>query len=95
MPNYIVQGTHIKHGAKGATEAILYGPGDAIELTVKEAEALGASVVPAPKGWTPPGGPTAAQDGASSGAGSSAGPEGEGGPGAGKQVKAAKNKGGE
>jgi len=88
MPSYIVQGTHIWHGTKGAKQAICYGPGDAIELTPSEAAALGGSVKPA-------GGPTAAQDGASSGDGSLAGSGGEGGPGAGSKAKGGKNKGGE
>jgi hypothetical protein len=49
MPKYIVQGTHIKHGKKGAKKAEIYGPGDEIELTEKEAELLGKSVKPAPE----------------------------------------------
>ena len=47
MPKYIVKDTHIKHGAKGDKEATIYGPGDEITLTEKEAAALGASVSPA------------------------------------------------
>lgn len=47
MPTYIVRDTHIKHGAKGAKTATTYAPGEQIELSEKEAAALGASVVPA------------------------------------------------
>ncbi len=46
MPAYIVKDTHILHGRKGEKEATLYAPGDEIELTEKEAAALGASVEP-------------------------------------------------
>jgi len=65
MPSYIVQGTHIKHGRKGEKEAVLYGPGDVIELTVAEAERLGASVAPPPEAGTAkkgPGSPVAASE---------------------------------
>lgn len=46
MPVYIVKETHILHGKKGDKEATLYGPGEEIELTEKEAAALGANVEP-------------------------------------------------
>ena len=44
MPVYIVKDTHILHGKKGDKEATLYAPGEEIELTEKEATALGANV---------------------------------------------------
>lgn len=44
MPKYIVQYTHIKHAAKDEKEATLYAPGEEIELTLKEAAALGDNV---------------------------------------------------
>jgi len=44
MPKYIVKHTHIKHAAKDEKEAVLYAPGEEIELTVKEASALGDNV---------------------------------------------------
>ena len=46
MPEYIVQDTHIKHGAKREKTAKIYGPGKKITLTEEEASALGASVKP-------------------------------------------------
>ena len=46
MPVYTVKETHILHGKKGDKEATLYAPGEEIELTEKEAAALGASVEP-------------------------------------------------
>lgn len=46
MPVYIVKDTHILHGRKGDKEAALYAPGEEIELTEKEAAALGANVEP-------------------------------------------------
>lgn len=47
MPKYVVQDTHIKHASEGK-KAKVYAPGDDIELTKKEAKALGANVKPAP-----------------------------------------------
>ena len=44
MPKYIVKDAHILHGKKGEMEATLYGPGDEIELTEKEAQALAGRV---------------------------------------------------
>lgn len=49
MPKYIVQHTHIKHAVKDEKEAVLYAPGEEIELTVKEAAALGDNVAPKEK----------------------------------------------
>lgn len=48
MPIYIVQDTNIKHAGKDTKEATIYAPGDSIELTAKEAAALGSCVKPAP-----------------------------------------------
>lgn len=44
MPRFIVKNTTIKHGAKGATTAAIYVPGDRINLTCEEARKLGGNV---------------------------------------------------
>jgi len=40
MPKYIVKDTDILHGKKGDKEAELFGPGDQIELSEKEAQPI-------------------------------------------------------
>ncbi len=49
MPKYIVQHTQIKYARQGDKEAVIYAVGDEIELTEKEAQALGDNVKPVDK----------------------------------------------
>lgn len=46
MAKYTVADTHIFHGSTGGKEAALHAPGDTIELTDAEAQALGERVTP-------------------------------------------------